>query len=181
MKYLLPIFCIAILFLLMPPTGFAQSAPQPAKTDTAAISPAKAASNNDDDFSVFLIAYAIGFVAVIAAASIVGTILFTLVFLTLFLLISAGIVSTGLLVGIRKRSLAAGFKTAFVIFTSLVGILAGSMGLWLVNHFIHLQWQAANAALVGALAGLLGGLLLGFILMAFLRLFLEYCQRKLSF
>jgi hypothetical protein len=181
MKYLLHILCIAILFLLSPPCGFGQSAPQPAKVDTAGISPAKAASNNDDDFSVFLIAYAIGFVAVIAAASLVGTIVFALVFLALFLLISAGIVSTGLLVGIRKRSLVAGFKTAFIIFTSLIGTIAGSMGLWLVNHFFHLHWQPANAALIGALAGLLAGILLGFILMSFLRLFLEYCQRKLSF
>jgi hypothetical protein len=181
MKYLLPILCIAILFLVSPPAGFAQSAPKPAKPDTAGISSVKTVSNNDDDFSVFLIAYAIGFVSVIAAASLVGTIVFALVFLALFLLISAGIVSTGLLVGIRKRSLAAGFKTAFIIFTSLIGTLAGSIGLWLVNHFVHLHWQPANAVLIGALAGLFGGLVLGFILMAFLRLFLEYCQRKLSF
>jgi hypothetical protein len=181
MKCLLHILCIAILFLLLPHPNFAQPAPQPTKADTATMSPSKTTTNNDDDFSVFLIAYAIGFVSVIAAASLVGTIIFALVLLALFGLISAGIISTGLLVGIRKRSIAAGFKTAFVIFTSLVGTLAGSMALWLVNHFFHLHWQPVNAALIGALAGLVGGLLLGIILISFLRFFLEYCQRKLSF
>jgi hypothetical protein len=185
---------ILILFLLLPSGSFSQPAPQPATaatsktatTDTARrtvadTAKASAVANPDDDeFNVFLFTFAIGFVAVIAGASLFGTIAFALVLLALFGLISAGILSTGLLVGIRKKSVAAGFKTVFIIFCCLVATLAGSAGLALVNYLFHLNWRPTTAAMIGASAGLLGGLLLGFILLFFLRIFLQYCQRKWS-
>ncbi len=135
----------------------------------------------DDDFNLFLLALLIAFVSVVVGAVLAGSIAVMGLLLALFALISAGIASLGILVGLYRRSLGAGFKTVLYMGCSLAGTLAGAPVFWLINRFFHLHLTSRTAVLTGACSGLLGGLLLGMMLFILIRVFLEYCRQKLSF
>ena len=179
---------LGILIFLSPFRSGAQPrqvVPAPAtKTDTVS----KSAADNtvvhtpdDDEFNLFLFAYLIAFCSVVVGAVIVGSVAMIMILLALFALVSAGIVSAGVLVGIYKRSVAAGFKALLVIICSLGGIVAGAGGLWLIDRFFPIHLGGRTAVLLGAAGGLIGGILMGIILFRIIRSFLEYFRQKLSF
>lgn len=136
--------------------------------------------SDDGEFLLFLMMIAVGFACIAVGSVLAGTAAMTLVLLALFALISAGIVSAGVLVGLYRRSLAAGFKTVVILVCSCVTTIAGAIGFWLINHIFHLYLTNPTSLLIGSLSGLVGGVTLGFILTSIIRLFLDFCRRKLS-
>ena len=146
---------------------------------TAAV-PASAAEE-DDGFDIFLMAVGTAFVCIVLGATLAGSMLATLFLLGVFLLVSAGVLSVGVLVGFYRRSIAAGFRTVLMIACIGGGISCGAVAFWLINRIFDLHLQPATALLIGAFSGLVGGLLLGLVLFTIIRLFLNYCRKKLAF
>ena len=135
----------------------------------------------DDEFNIFLLAITIAFFSMVIGGALIGAFAATLLLLSLFALVSAGILSAGILTGLYRRSIAAGFKTILVIICSLSGIIGGTICFWLINRIFNIHLISSTAALVGAFGGLLCGLLLGYLLAGILRIFMNYCRQKLSF
>jgi hypothetical protein len=154
------VLCLAAL------TGFAQ--------DNANYKP-------DDEFDIFLLAVGIAFVCIVIGATLVGSLVATLAMLALFGLVTAGVLSAGVLLGLYRKSISAGFKTVIGITGCLSGILIGEIAFFLINRIFHLHLSGVAVLLIGGFSGLVGGLLLGLVLFLLIRLFLNYCRAKLSF
>ena len=165
MKLLLTTFFVALLTLLVLP-GYAQTSPTP---------------QPDDEFNLFLLSLAIAFFSVVIGAILAGGMLVAFALVGLFALVSAGVVSVGVVVGLYKRSVTAGFKTVLALICSLSGILVGGVAFYFVNRAFHIHLSGVAAILVGGFGGLVAGMLLGFLVLALIRLFLNYCRQKLSF
>ena len=202
MKLLLTsFFTILLLFSFM--GSYAQSYPG-SKTDSGNAKPHLSPANNaattnpdttakakiltdpsipqpDDEFNIFLLAITIAFFSMVIGGALIGAFAATLLLLSLFALVSAGILSAGILTSLYRRSIAAGFKTILVIICSLGGIIGGTICFWLINRIFNIHLISSTAALVGAFGGLLCGLLLGYLLAGILRIFINYCKQKLSF
>ena len=181
MKLLLTgFFTILLLFSCM--GSYAQSHPG-SKTDSAKakIVTDPSIPQPDDEFNIFLLAITIAFFSMVIGGALIGAFAATLLLLSLFALVSAGILSAGILTSLYRRSIAAGFKTILVIICSLSGIIGGTICFWLINRIFNIHLISSTAALVGAFGGLLCGLLLGYLLAGILRIFINYCKQKLSF
>ncbi|MBS1664682.1 MAG: hypothetical protein JST68_26795 [Bacteroidetes bacterium] len=137
--------------------------------------------SDDAEFNVFLFTLLLVFIAIIVGAIIAGALLAIISLFALLALVSAGVLSTSILVGLYRKSLAAGFKTAIVLTCSLGSAFLGTIIFWLINRIFQIHLNPPTAALIGAFSGLLGGILLGLILNSIIRLFLKYCRQKLSF
>jgi hypothetical protein len=162
MKY--PLLLILTALLLFATSGFAQTG-KPA---------------DDDVFNLFLFAYAVAFLGIAGAAILIGAVIMVGFLAALFALASAGVLSTGILVGLYRRSLAAGFRTLVVLVCGLGGLFTGAIGLWLVDRIFGLSWKFQTILLTGALGGLAGGMLLGLIVVFILRAFFRYCKQRLA-
>src|SRR6202000_930424 len=107
--------------------------------DTATATMHNSGTTQDDDMDMFLLFYAIGFIGVAFAVVFVGAAVMVGFLLVLFALVSAGVLSTGILVGMYRRSVAAGFRTLLVIICGLAGLFTGAIGLWLVRRIFYLH------------------------------------------
>jgi hypothetical protein len=190
MKLLLTTALGAILYCSFSFCGLAQAPPGTAtvRADTVRADTASARLTNpgqvptpDDGFNVFLLVFGTAFICVMIGSVLTGVIAVMGFLLVLFALIPVGIVSVGILAGLYRRSLSAGFKTILYMGCSGAGMLAGAPVFWLINRVFHMHLTPRTAALTGACSGLLGGLLLGIVLFSLIRLFLDYCRQKLSF
>jgi len=166
MKRLLTLSFITLLFLI-PVVGFTQDAISPSPS-------------TEDDFTPFMLTLVLVAVGVLIGSILVGAVAALLVLTFLFVLLSAGVLSTSIVVGLYKRSIAAGFKTLLGLVCGAGGIIIGAIAFWLLNHFFHIHLKDATAVLAGAASGLLGGLLLGMVIFWLIRMFLEFCRQKLS-
>jgi hypothetical protein len=132
-----------------------------------------------DDFSpglAFFTLIGIGFILVCVGAGIVITVI---VLLILFGLISGGILSVSLIVGLNKRSFASGFKTFLVTTTSFGGLLIGGLGFWLINELLH-WWTTQIALSSGACMGLIAGFIFGIFAFYVLQKLTTYLQNQLK-
>lgn len=134
----------------------------------------------DDEFNIFLMVFAIGFMCAALGAVMAGAFAVCLFLGVTLLLTTIGIVSASLLIGLYKRSLQAGFKSLLLITGSLLGIAFGLFILWLINLFLHLHMEGYQVLLVGAGGGLLGGLVLGFITYRMIKAVLRIAMQKLK-
>jgi len=139
-----------------------------------------AAAPPDDEFNLFLLVFAIAFFSLILGAVIVGSIATAGLLLFLFTLVSVGILSTSVIVGLYKRSFFAGFKTLLVIVCGLGGAIGGVSIMWLVNRLFTLRLSHAVTLGSGALGGLTGGMLLGLCVYGIIRSLTGYFKKKLT-
>ncbi len=95
----------------------------------------------------------------------------------IFVLVSAGVISTAILVGVYKRSITAGFRTLLFIICPIGSIIAGMTGLYLINKIFVLHLSHSFIAWAGLIGGLAGGILLAILLSAILHLFLASVLR----
>jgi hypothetical protein len=174
-----------VLFLVLLSCG---SSAQGGRQDTtsrkdpgASAKVAVTATQPDDEFNIFLLALGTAFVCIVLGATLAGSMLATLFLLGVFLLVSAGVLSVGVLVGFYRRSVAAGFRTVLMMVCIGGGICCGAIAFWLINRIFDIHLQPLTALLTGAFSGLVGGLLLGLVLYTIIRLFLNYCRKKLAF
>jgi len=171
---------IAVTLLLPPFACIAQEKiPDTAKNLAAApLRPANTIPEPDDEFNLFLLTFAIAFCSAIIGATIVGAFAAAIVFLFLFAMASAGILSTSILIGIYRRSIAAGFRAFLIILCGIGGILIGTPGFWLVNRIFDLPLTNLTSAVIGAAGGLIGGIILGIIIFKPIRLLSTFLYQK---
>lgn len=149
-------------------------------TDTAKAGTG-AVANDDDGFDPALTVVFLVLVGIVCGAALIGAVICGIVLGGLFVLATAGILSAGVLVGLYRRSVTAGFRTAFLLAFSLGGILVGAGGFYVVNRYFHLHFTTRTVLLAGAGGGLLGGLLLGLIVFALIRALLKTLKQRLAF
>lgn len=124
---------------------------------------------NDDDFLAVLLIMGAFFCFF---AVIMGIVLVLMVFAILFALISGGILSASVLVGLQQRSVSKGFKTLFVSVSVLGTTIISVIFFWFMNKIQH-WWGNDVSIFAGIIFGLLSGWLLGtLIFMAVKRLVL---------
>jgi hypothetical protein len=134
----------------------------------------------DDEFNIFLIVIAVGFMGAALGAVMAGAFVVFLFLSVSALLTIAGIVSASLLIGLYKRSLQAGFKAFLFISGSVLGIAFGLFVLWLINQFFHLNLTGYQMLFCGAGGGLAGGFLLGFIIYKMSKSILRIAYNKVK-
>src|ERR1700722_13090759 len=81
-----------------------------------------------------------------------------------FFLVSLGVVSSSVLVGIRRRSAHAGIRAFFLFGGVLGGIPCGMLCAWIAAKFLEAAGADAKIFLVGGLGGAVGGLVLALML-----------------
>jgi hypothetical protein len=100
--------------------------------------------------------------------------------LAIFALVTLGVLSTSVIFGMYKKSVAQGFKALMVITSACGGLVLGAAGFWLLNLIAHGLWKASNVILLGAGVGLLSGAAFGLIAFYVLQWLLAFLKEKLS-
>lgn len=114
---------------------------------------------NDDDFLVVLLIMGAIFFAIVG---IIGVVLCLLFILLLIGLITAGILSTSVLIGIQQKSISKGFKT-FFLSVSMVGCtIVAIIFFWFVNS-VKEWWDTNISIVIGVFCGVFWRLYFGFI------------------
>jgi len=134
----------------------------------------------DEDFNIFLFVIATVFISVMIGAAITGAFAATLFLLLIFLFVSAGILSTSVIIGIYKKSLQSGFKSFLVIICSIAGMFLGSGAAFLVNKLFELSFSNTTSIISGAAGGLAGGILMGVAIFKILQIMAAAFKRKLN-
>lgn len=164
MRRILSILCLILLFI---PALYAQNA----DTTVAATPP------DDMPFALIL---AIALFSLAAGCAIIGTLAAIIALVVIGGFISAGILSTSILVGLYRKSATAAFRTLTITTSIFAGIITGVVGLFLVNRFFHLHLARVTWALTGILGGAIGGLLLAFSVLFILKVFIHYFKKRLG-
>jgi hypothetical protein len=131
-----------------------------------------------DDVSpgiLFLVLIAIGAILICLGAGIAVTFLCALV---LAGLISFGILSTSIVVGLHQKSFTEGFKVFIILTASITSTLFGGFVFWIVNRYFY--WFSDTNAFFGSLIGLIGGLLLGFLAFYIIQQLMSYLKRNFN-
>lgn len=146
-------------------------------SDTIASTPQNDSTDLENDFSsgLFFIAM-LGFGFMLLGVGF-GIALTFIVVLVISALVSLGVLSAAVLVGLNKKSYTAGFKTFIVLGSAVGGIFLGSAGFWVLNK-ITKWWTTETALLSGSLAGLIAGLLFGYTCWYVLRRLTGYFNKK---
>lgn len=151
-------------------------------TDTSKAGGAATASADDDGLgSPVVFAFLLGCAGIAVGAGIVGAMFAVMILGVLVLLALAGILSAGVLVGLYRRSMTAGFKTVLLLACSLGGLVTGAGGSYAANRYFHWHFATPTAVLAGAGSGFLGGLLLGLVVFLLIRAVLRFLKQKLAF
>jgi hypothetical protein len=153
----------------------AKSAP----ADTTNASSISTHERTEDDFSPGLVFFTlIGFGIAIAIAG-VGIALTIVGLFIIFGLISFGVLSASVLVGLNKKSFTKGFKTFLVSYSSVCALLICSSGFWLLNKIYH-WWTTVHAVSLGAFVGVLTGFTFGFLVFYTLRRVTTFLRKQLK-
>lgn len=131
----------------------------------------------DEEFNILVLAVVIALFGIVVGATLIGSMVATLALLGLFGLATAGILSAGVLVGLYRKSVSAGFKVIVGITGCLGGIAIGEIAFYLINRIFHLHLSGTATLLIGGFGGLIGGLLLGLVLYQLIRVFLLWFKR----
>lgn len=132
----------------------------------------------DDEFNLFLFAFALAAMCFIAGCFFVGVVAAIIIVAITILLISIGIISTSVFIGWYKRSLSAGFRLFCLISGSLCGLLLGAVSFGVISHLMKLQLTTTTASLSGGAIGLLTGALVGFMIYKLLRVGFQFIATK---
>jgi hypothetical protein len=132
-----------------------------------------------DDFSPGLLFFAlIAFTFILASVG-CGVMLTVLGLFIVFGLISFGVLSTSIIVGLNKKSFTKGFKTFLVLISTIGGLFFGGIFFGLLNIWLH-WWTTKTAIIMGATCGLIGGLLLGLLAYYILQRLTNYFKERLN-
>ncbi len=134
----------------------------------------------DDEFNVFLLSLATVFVCAMIGAAIAGAFAAALFFILLTALISVGILSTSVAVGLYKRSAAAGFKTLLVIVFGAGCAVCGLVLSLMVQRFYPEHLSAFTALTAGIIAGAFGGIVIGLSLFTIIQTLFRNIFKRLT-
>jgi hypothetical protein len=132
----------------------------------------------DDDFDLFLLLFGITVVSFTLGVAATGALVATLILLCIAALAAAGVVSTSIIVGMYRRSFAAGFSTFLFIICSIGGMIAGAGSFWLAATLFKLNVSHSTALTAGIVSGFLAGILLAFALVKIARGITSYYKKK---
>jgi hypothetical protein len=182
MKYFLAVLILIFSSILISQAQVTDSTKQKqatVQTDSLAASPAATDSVDDGGFLLFLLLYAMGVCAIIVIGIAVGIAITVGAILIISAMVTAGIFSASVIVGIYTRSLTKGFKVFFVSCSIVAGGVFGAVALWILNLYTH--WHdEVNALLMGAAFGLVTGLAGGMISFYFLQRLAARLKSKIS-
>lgn len=116
----------------------------------------------------------IGFMLVCIGIGVALTLLGVLIIVGL---ISFGVISTSVLVGLQQKSFLKGFKTFLMLAATIGGVFIGGAGFWLLNKFAH-WWSEKFALLSGSVLGFLSGLILGFLVLYVFQKLTAYFRKQ---
>ena len=105
---------------------------------------------------VFGIVFFFVFLMFIGAGIVIGAVVTVIA----FALVSLGVVSSSVIVGIRKRSAGAGIRTFLLLCGVLGGIPCGMFCAWLASNFAEIVGDDAKIFIYGGLSGAIGGLII---------------------
>src|SRR5688500_10864427 len=100
-----------------------------------------AASEADEEFNLFLFALATAFISIMIGGAIIGAFAATLALLSLFGLVSLGILSVSVVTGLYDRSFKTGFKTFLIIAGGLGGTVFGTAAFWLIVKLFEFKFS----------------------------------------
>lgn len=114
---------------------------------------------NDDDFLAVLLIMGAFFCLF---AVIIGVALVLIFFAILLVLISGGLISASVLVGLQQKSVSKGFKTLFLSSSILGTTIISVIFFWFLNKIEH-WWSNDISIFAGIVFGLISGWILGII------------------
>ncbi len=120
----------------------------------------------------------IAFSCVMIGTIIVGAFAVVFILLSILVLISIGVLSTSIIAGLYKKSIAYGFKTFLLISCSCFGGVIGAVSLFFISKIEALRLTHQTSLIIGTASGLIGGILMGLIVFKLLQLFLNYFKQK---
>lgn len=129
---------------------------------------------NDDDFLVVLIIMGAIFFTVVVIIGVVLCLLFTFLLIGL---ITAGVLSTSVLVGIQQKSVSKGFKTFFLGVAMVGCTIVSVIFFWFVNS-VKEWWDTNISIVVGVFCGVLVGYILGLLMFIALKKIISLLQKK---
>lgn len=184
MKYFFYILTFSLFALLHVKTlGYTDDTAQQIATanqsEALTVGPSNDTYEGAGDFSpmqFFAVLFLLGIALLMVG---VGIGLLVLGLLIFFGLVSFGVLSTSLVVGINSRSIKSGFKTLVMLSSTIGGLLLGSVGFWFQNRVQH-WWTSEFALISGAICGLFVGLLFGLLTVYVFRRLTNYFKRKLD-
>lgn len=131
---------------------------------------------NDDDFLAGLLVMGAIFFFL---ALVIGTIVVLILFAILFFLISGGIISASVLVGLQQRSLSQGFKTLFISVCVLGTTITSVIFFWIINTMKD-WWSNEISVAIGIIFGLISGWLLGLMIFTATKKLVVFLKAKFS-
>lgn len=134
---------------------------------TALTVQAQVTHNSDvqDDFAPLML---LGLV--ILGVIFIGTLIAAGILLAIFLMVTLGILSASVILGIYTRSLTTA-KKFFIICYTVACVLFGETVIWALNYYVN-WYDAGEAILIGVVLGLMAGVACGLILF--------YCKKRLA-
>ena len=133
------------------------------------------AGHPQDDFSMGMMFFLfIGIVFSLICIG-VGVVLTVMVILFIVGMISFGLVSSSVVVGVYQKSFLKGLKAFVRLFVMVGALLTGTAGLWTLNEFTH-WWTAKSALITGAAIGILSGYILSVLIFYFFRRLYAYLK-----
>ena len=119
-------------------------------------------------------------IAVIAGGILIGAgiVVTVLTLFILFGLITTGVLSVSVMVGLNKKSFMTGFKTFVITCSTVFSAMIMALSFFIYNKIVH-WWSGEKAALIGVSIGLLAGFLLGNLVMVIVRRLTQFFKTKL--
>jgi hypothetical protein len=134
----------------------------------------------DDSFNLFLFSLLMIFVCVMIGAAIIGAMAAALLLFFLFTLITIGVLSSSVAIGLYKRSFSAGFKSFLMILLGFTCSVIGIVGLVIINILFALHLQTGTLLIIGPISGFMGGILIAIATYRIFQWFIKIAAQKLQ-
>ncbi|MDJ1470549.1 hypothetical protein [Xanthocytophaga flava] len=133
----------------------------------------------EDDFAPGIFGAIILLIVFILVCIGAGIVLTIVGLVAAFALVSFGILSTSILVGLHQKSFAKGFKTLLVITSTLGGLVCGGVGLGILNTFLY-WWDIGTSVFIGSICGMLAGFAFGILAYYIIQRFVMFFKQKFN-
>lgn len=175
------LFLVLILFTGNSLYAQTDTANKRVQTDSSLVAKnSQANSPDDEEFNLFLFSLIAVAVCGMIGAAIIGAFAATLVVLISAALISFGILSISVLAGLYKRSVAAGFKTLLYILCPIGGAVIGMSGYLIADKLFEISIPVNKGLLAGAVGGIAGGIIMAFAISKIVIVLAKFLWNKLN-
>ena len=134
----------------------------------------------EDDFSPGLLFFGLIGLGLVCICIGIGIALIAAGLFLIFGLITTGVLSASILVGLNKKSFSRGFKTFVLLSASIGGLCICTAVFYLANRVFDLHFTTRSTVIVGAISGLVAGVLLGQTIYIITRKLTNYFRSRLE-